>query len=96
VQLVRIVQEALANVRKHAQARRVNVVLSTADDRLHVLIRDDGNGFRLTEERHQFGLKTMRERAETVGGLLVVDSTPGKGTIVSLQLPLLTSGAAVV
>ena len=90
VHLVRIVQEALTNARKHAQANRVDVVISENGDRLHVLIKDDGIGFRLAEKRDQFGLNIMQERAKSGGGLLVVDSNPNKGTIVSLELPLVT------
>jgi len=89
VQLVCIVQEALANVRKHAQAHRAEVILSSHDGRLEVTITDDGIGFWAAEGRHQFGLQTMRERAESVGGQLTVSSSPERGTEVRLWLPLL-------
>jgi PAS domain S-box-containing protein len=89
VQMVRIVQEALANIRKHAKAENVLVILSERDGCMSITISDDGIGFNSSNERHQFGLQTMHERAEIAGGELVVKSTPGKGTVVDLRLPLL-------
>jgi len=90
VQLVRIVQEALANVRKHAQAQSVQVLLSQHDDCLNVTVTDDGLGFLPSKGRQHFGLHTMRERAESVGGGLEVHSKPNQGTKVELWLPLLS------
>lgn len=89
LQLVRIVQEALANVRKHSQAKNAEVILSEQDDCLQVVIADDGSGFEPYEAHHHFGLQTMRERAESVGGGLRVQSVRRKGTRVELWLPLL-------
>ncbi|HET6445128.1 MAG TPA: PAS domain S-box protein [candidate division Zixibacteria bacterium] len=89
VQLVRIVQEALSNVRKHAQASQVSVNLSHRNGDLFVSIVDDGNGFDSSTEDRQFGLQTMRERAESVDGSLTVSSMPGKGTEICLLLPLI-------
>lgn len=92
VQLIRIVQEALANVRKHAGARRVVVTVEPAGELVRVTIRDDGRGFDLTattsERHHCFGLETMRERAEAVGGKFAVSSASGGGTTVELCLPV--------
>lgn len=87
-QLVRIVQEALANVRKHAKAEMVKIRLTPRNGVLNVRINDDGVGFRIKPRRGHFGLQTMRERAEVVGGGLTVSSTPGKGTQVELWLPM--------
>ena len=88
----RVVQEALANVRKHARrATRVNVTLLFEDGVLLALIEDDGPGFtpdtseRLMREGH-LGLASMRERAHLFGGELTVTSAPGKGTHISLRL----------
>jgi signal transduction histidine kinase len=87
-QLVRIVQEALANVRKHARAEQVRVRLMSRDGCLRVMVTDDGQGFgpQLVARGH-FGLQTMRERAESVGGGLTIASAPGAGTQVELWLP---------
>jgi signal transduction histidine kinase len=89
----RIVQEALNNVVKHAQAQQVQVKL-TYGDRLTVSIGDDGRGFEMPEradalsDRGHFGLIGMRERAELIGARLTIHSSPGQGTIVELVLPL--------
>jgi signal transduction histidine kinase len=82
----RIVQEALTNVVKHAQAHNCLVTLSY-DDVLHVSIRDDGCG--IAEGRVSgVGLASMRERAEELGGTCQVDAGDGEGTNVLARLPL--------
>ncbi len=92
LQLVRIVQEALTNVRKHAKASHARVELRRNGYDLVTTIADDGLGFsaaaRSRSQFPQFGLSTMRERAESIGGTLVIDSTPGQGTKVRFTLPL--------
>lgn len=91
IQLIRIIQEALSNVRKHAKAQRASVQLSTSNGHVSLTIQDDGQGF--DPERiargmwPRFGLQTMRERAESVGGTFEVTSTPGKGTTVRVMVP---------
>jgi signal transduction histidine kinase len=91
VQLLRIVQEALTNVRKHAGAERATVGLETAGDTLIVTIADDGGGFALTapppSAGPRFGLATMRERAEAIGGTFTIESTAGQGTRVTVRVP---------
>ncbi len=91
-QLVRIVQEALTNVRKHAQARQVEVRMIVPNSVLHVIVTDDGIGFQddAVEGSH-FGLQTMRERAESIGGSLLVSSIVGEGTQVEFRLPLVNN-----
>jgi signal transduction histidine kinase len=92
LQLVRIVQEGLTNVRKHARASHARVEIRRQDGRLITVIADDGVGFqspaRARGDFPRFGLSTMRERAESIGGALTVDSTPGAGTTVRFELPL--------
>ncbi|HEY8478177.1 MAG TPA: sensor histidine kinase [Chloroflexota bacterium] len=93
LQLFRIVQEALANVRKHADARRAWVALrGRGGDRLEVIVADDGKGFDVDAlaraGRRSFGLATMRERAEGLGGSFRVESAPGRGTRVVVAVPL--------
>ena len=85
---MRIVQEALANVRKHAQARRVQVELSAYDHAVHVTVADDGIGFDSRPPQKHFGLQMMRERAESVNGRLEIVSENRAGTRVELTVPL--------
>ncbi len=87
VQLVCILQEALTNVRKHAQAETVTVTLARRLNRACLEVNDDGVGFAEPVTKHRFGLHTMLERAESVGGQLVIRSKLGKGTIVFCELP---------
>jgi PAS domain S-box-containing protein len=92
IQLVRIVQEALANVRKHAHARQVQIHVSADAGQVILVVEDDGVGVdptvRERESSSHFGLATMRERAAGVGGQLEVDSVPGRGTRVIVQMPV--------
>lgn len=87
-QALRVVQEALTNVRKHAGATTVLVSVRRDGPRLRVVVQDDGRGFDpgRAVEGH-FGLSTMRERAQLVDGALTIDSAPGEGTRVELVVP---------
>jgi signal transduction histidine kinase len=91
LQLVRIIQESLTNVRKHARASNVRVDVHRDGEELVVQIADDGAGFnpdaRARGEFPRFGLSTMRERAESIGGTLAIDSAPGRGTTVRYTMP---------
>ena len=87
----RIMQEALQNVHKHAHASAVGIAWSRANDNWVLHVTDDGMGFDLVKAaRHKksVGLLSMRERAELIGGTLQIQSTPGKGTAVTLLLPV--------
>lgn len=91
VQLLRIIQEALSNVRKHAGARGAHVIFSPDGAQLRVAIVDDGRGFdpaaaAAADER--YGLQAMRERAAAAGGSLAVISSPGQGTQVVAHVPM--------
>lgn len=92
IQLIRIIQEALANIRKHAQARRAWVIFQTERGEAKVTVQDDGRGFDVEEAtrpgRGFFGIQTMRERAESVGGTFKVESQQGKGTQVFVRFPI--------
>src|SRR5213593_1511284 len=86
----RVMQEALQNVHKHAQASTVGIAWSLSNDNWVLHVTDDGIGFDLVKAaRHKksVGLLSMRERAELIGGSLQIQSTPGKGTAVTLLLP---------
>lgn len=90
VQLLRIVQEALTNARKHSGARAVRVALECDAACVTVIIRDDGCGFAADDmrEREGVGLRVMRERAREVGGDIVVRSTPGEGATIIVTTPI--------
>ena len=86
----RIVQESLTNVSRHAGASRVAVTLVSTDLALDLRVSDDGQGFDLesAQRGYSYGLLGMGERARLIGGTLHVDSAPGAGTMVSINLPL--------
>jgi signal transduction histidine kinase len=91
VALLRIAQEALANVRKHSGASRVALTLSYMEDETVLDVRDDGVGFD-PQRCHAragggYGLRLMNERVHELGGQLTVETSPGKGTTVAVSLP---------
>jgi two-component system, NarL family, sensor histidine kinase DevS len=87
--LYRITQEALTNVVKHAQAERVSIVLTRRDGSVSAVIEDDGIGFGPGERTDNgLGLLGMRERFALVGGRLDVESSPGAGTTLSIEVPV--------
>jgi PAS domain S-box-containing protein len=91
--LYRIVQEALTNVVRHTKATRVDVLLERRGDQLITIIEDDGDGFDLQTagQNGRLGLLGMRERAEMLGGTLVVESTIGTGTTIYVEVPYVHS-----
>ncbi len=93
VQLVCILQEALTNVRKHARATEVKVNISKIanmeGEQVVMHVHDDGVGFTSKGSRRSFGMQTMRERAESVGGNLSIQSEAGRGTEIECRLPCL-------
>ena len=91
IQLFRILQEALSNARKHSQARRVQVTFEDGDGRVRMSIADDGCGFDVERAAvaggSHMGLRFMRERVEELGGSMRVESAPGAGTCVIVEVP---------
>jgi signal transduction histidine kinase len=86
--LYRIVQEALTNVVKHADARRVSITLVRKGVSVVVVVEDDGRGFEAGHARDaSLGLLGMRERVTLVGGTLTVESAPGSGTTLVAEVP---------
>jgi signal transduction histidine kinase len=93
VAVFRIIQEALTNVAKYAEAKNVSVILRYQDSTLMAIIEDDGKGFDVNEvtasaNEKRLGLFGMYERASLIGGKLTIESQPGAGTTIFLEVPL--------
>lgn len=90
--LFRIVQESLNNVRKHSQATEIKIELQFHSEKIDLAISDNGQGFELPRDINEFvrigklGLIGMQERAKLLGGIVVIQSEPGKGTIITAEL----------
>jgi PAS domain S-box-containing protein len=84
----RIFQECLTNVARHAEAQSVSASLNTQDEDLLLVVRDDGKGFRESEVSGSLGVLGMKERAKACGGDVQVSSSPGKGTTVTVRVPV--------
>jgi signal transduction histidine kinase len=86
--MYRIVQEALTNIAKHADARRVSVLVTRTDKAAVLVVEDDGTGFEPADETSGLGLAGMRERLALVGGRLKVEAGRGSGTTIAAEVPL--------
>jgi signal transduction histidine kinase len=105
VTMLRVAEEALANVAKHADASRAGVTLSYMEDVVSLDVRDDGAGFAVTERNGHlagetpaaggFGLIAMRQRVSRLAGQLEIESEPGAGTAVSASLPAIPLGPSL-
>ncbi|MGB2868151.1 MAG: PAS domain S-box protein [Bacteroidota bacterium] len=95
--LYRIAQEALNNVAKHAGATETTVQIIMQEERIRMTVEDNGKGIALRSQvarnpgREGMGLVSMRERASSFNGTLTIDSAPGKGTVVTVEIPLTKS-----
>ena len=90
LQLMRIVQEALTNIRKHAKANHIRLVLTMDEAVVRISVADDGKGYHgAAISGEGFGLTSMRERAEKMGGKLEITSAMGQGTQVVVEVPLM-------
>lgn len=92
LQLLRVLQEALANVRKHSKANRVEVTLAAQESTITAQVKDNGKGFDPSTfeqgGKPRFGLAIMRERAESIGARLEIHSRLGAGSCVKIELPI--------
>ena len=92
IALFRLIQEALNNVLKHAAASNVRVTVDMKADMVKALVEDDGCGFELSDivagQQTSFGLISMKERIDLLGGELYIDTNPGKGTKISFEFPV--------
>ena len=88
VALFRLVQEAVQNSLKHAEPKQIQVKLSISKEMVTVVVKDDGKGFDSSIQKEgSFGLVGMRERVELLEGEMTIDSQPGAGTLVFIQIP---------
>lgn len=100
INLYRVFQETLTNISKHAQAKKVSIVVKKEEDYVIFRIKDDGKGFdlkRLTQKdaiKAGMGLTAMKERANLSGGDFEVESSPGKGTMICFKFPIRKKGGA--
>jgi signal transduction histidine kinase len=86
----RIVQEALTNICKYAQATQVSIAIQSSPDksRLHITVQDNGVGFNPQDNTTGFGLRGIQERAEAEGGQMQLTTAPGQGCTLNVWLPL--------
>jgi PAS domain S-box-containing protein len=92
MEILRVIQEALTNARRHSGARKMKVTLSNGRDELVAEVTDDGRGFRPGTTPGGVGLRSMRERTIALGGKLEIESEVGEGTRVRLRVPLAQRG----
>jgi len=88
IAVYRIVQELVSNVLKHAKARELSIDVTRSPGRISVIVSDNGVGFDITSPAEGMGLGNVRSRAAALGGKVQVDSSPGKGTTVSVECPV--------
>ncbi|WP_298900875.1 sensor histidine kinase [uncultured Psychroserpens sp.] len=88
VNLYRIIQEALQNITKYAQAKFITVDFSIHDTDLVMIIKDDGKGFNVNRKKKGIGIKNMRTRTEKLSGNFRINSIPDQGTLIETQIPI--------
>jgi signal transduction histidine kinase/ligand-binding sensor domain-containing protein len=85
--LYRITQELINNVLKHAQAKNIFLQVGLRDETITIMIEDDGKGFDLSAHKEGYGIKNMETRTKLLSGRIHIESTPGKGTVVLIEIP---------
>ncbi|HEU5138395.1 MAG TPA: ATP-binding protein, partial [Bacillales bacterium] len=91
--LFRIVQEGMSNVFRHSQATSVTIRLGTAGGQLYLRIIDNGIGFNMEHSKpSSYGLQSIQERANEIGGVADIISFPGKGTQIEVKVPIVEKG----
>ncbi len=95
--LFRIVQEAMSNALRHSKANRLEIKLTQPGDTIRLSIRDDGVGFKLDEKKHaSYGIVTMKERVNEIGGSFNIITAPDKGTRIEIRVPILAEGGDAI
>ena len=85
--LYRITQELINNVLKHAEAKNVSLQIGQRDEKIILMIEDDGKGFELNAHKDGYGLHNLDARTQMMNGTMIIDSQPGKGTSVLIEIP---------
>jgi NarL family two-component system sensor histidine kinase LiaS len=86
--LYRIAQESLANIARHSRASQAEVSLDYGEQAIRLEISDNGRGFEANQKPNGIGLRSIRERAESIGGQVSIESTPGNGTHIRVTIPI--------
>jgi two-component system sensor histidine kinase DegS len=86
--LYRIIQESLANIARHSEAKKVILELRFKEDTVQIQVRDDGIGFEISDQSSGLGLRSMRERTELINGEMLINSSQGKGTLIKVTAPV--------
>ena len=89
INVYRIIQEAVTNVLKHANASNVVFDVIESDDTLYIHIKDDGVGFDVKEARQGLGLKNIKKRVESFKGMIHIETEKGLGTEIKIRLPII-------
>ena len=85
--IYRIIQEQANNIVKHAEATIIEITIETVDENIHVVIHDDGKGFDIDKKRTGVGISNMMNRIESFNGKIKINSTPGKGCTIVVNIP---------
>ena len=93
MEVYKIIQELMTNTLKHAEAKNVDIHLSLIEGELSLLFEDNGNGFDTLQITRGIGWENMQNRVTELQGQMNIDSAIGRGTVVSIQIPLKTSTA---
>ncbi len=88
--IYRIVQEALTNIAKYAQATEVEIKLKVMETKVYLSVQDNGKGFELSQSKTGYGLQGMQERINTVEGCLQIQTAPGAGCRILVEIPVIT------
>ena len=91
INLYRILQESLQNINKYAKAKNIKIEIKKSEKYLRMVIADDGIGFSVKKKSKGIGLQNMMSRAETSKGTLDIKSKPGKGTTITINVPIETN-----
>ena len=85
--LYRITQELISNILKHAEAKNISLQVGIRDEKIILIMIDDGKGFNVNEQNGGYGLKNLETRTKIMSGKMIIESNPGSGTNVLIEIP---------